>query len=45
MTDLFQTLIDTDHDVAAFPIHEYWMDVGRFDDLQQASDDFSRIFE
>lgn len=45
MTDLFQTLIDTDQNVAAFPIHEYWMDVGRLDDLQKATDDFSRIFE
>ncbi len=45
MTDLFQILIDRDETVAAFPVHEYWTDVGRHDDLQQASEDYARIFK
>ncbi len=44
MTDLFQTLIDTDQKVAAFPIHEYWMDVGRKTDLEKATDEFKGVF-
>ena len=28
MPDLFQSLITRDMNIAAFPIHEYWMDVG-----------------
>jgi dTDP-glucose pyrophosphorylase/predicted transcriptional regulator len=28
----------------AFPLREYWIDVGRLDDLQRASDEFQRIF-
>ena len=45
MTDLFQILIDRDETVAAFPVHEYWTDVGRHDDLQKASEDYARVFE
>ena len=44
MTDLFQTLIDTDQNVAAFPIHEYWMDIGHKIDLEKAKDEFKGIF-
>lgn len=44
MTNLFQKLIDTDQNVAAFPVHEYWMDVGRKHDLEQASEDYTETF-
>lgn len=27
-----------------FPLREYWIDIGRLDDLQRASDEFQRIF-
>lgn len=27
-----------------FPIHEYWMDVGRRDDFNQAQNDFKKVF-
>lgn len=30
--------------VASFPIHEYWLDIGRIDDLQRARDDFDEVF-
>lgn len=29
----------------AFPIHEYWLDIGRFDDLERAQDDFKKMFD
>ncbi len=44
MTDLFQTLIDAGQNITAFPIHEYWMDVGRKNDLEQATEDYDAIF-
>jgi NDP-sugar pyrophosphorylase family protein len=31
--------------VAAFPVTEYWMDIGRIEDLERATKDFSDIFE
>lgn len=40
MTDLFSSVVDEKHLAAAFPIHEYWLDVGRLDDLEQANLDF-----
>lgn len=40
MTDLFARAVEDAHDTAAFPIHEYWLDVGRIDDLDRANIDF-----
>ena len=36
MTDLIQRLLDENRPVAAFPIHEYWIDIGRHEDYIQA---------
>ena len=36
MTDLFRVLMMADAHVAAFPIHEYWLDIGRPEDLARA---------
>ncbi|MBO6948122.1 MAG: nucleotidyltransferase family protein [Rhodospirillales bacterium] len=40
MTELFDTLIANGKKVTAFPIHEYWLDIGRADDLKRANLDF-----
>lgn len=40
MTDLFQRAVENGQNTAAFPIHEYWLDVGRLDDLERANLDF-----
>jgi dTDP-glucose pyrophosphorylase len=45
MTELFSSLIASRQTTAAFPIWEYWIDVGRIDDYQQANFDYSRVFE
>lgn len=45
MTELFEQLIQQDKEVAVFPVHEYWMDIGRFEDLEQARAEFSTMFE
>jgi dTDP-glucose pyrophosphorylase len=40
MPDLFQTIIEQGHKPAAFPIREYWLDIGRLDDLNRANSEF-----
>jgi dTDP-glucose pyrophosphorylase/CBS domain-containing protein len=42
MTDLIQTLLDSQKVVVSFPIMEYWLDVGRHEDYQQAQEDVLR---
>jgi len=39
MTDLIKKMIDEGRSVVSFPIIEYWQDVGRLDDYQQAQED------
>jgi dTDP-glucose pyrophosphorylase/CBS domain-containing protein len=39
MTDLIQTVIEAGLVVVSFPVHEYWMDVGRTDDYMRAQAD------
>jgi dTDP-glucose pyrophosphorylase len=43
MTTLLQQAIHDGEKVVAFPISEYWMDIGQMDDLRQANLDFDRI--
>ncbi|MBI4184347.1 MAG: nucleotidyltransferase family protein [Proteobacteria bacterium] len=45
MTDVFARLIAGGRRTAAFPIREYWLDVGRPDDLKQASSDLDLFAE
>ena len=45
MPHLFEALIRKKMEVAAFPVREYWMDIGRIDDLERAQDDFSSVFK
>ncbi len=40
MTQVFEAAIAKGEETAAFPIHEYWLDIGRMDDLAQAKSDF-----
>jgi NDP-sugar pyrophosphorylase family protein len=44
MTQLFAALIREGKKTAAFPIHEYWLDIGCPDDFQQANGDFRKVF-
>ena len=45
MQTLFQRLIGHGMTTAAFPIREYWLDIGRFDDLERANTDFASLFQ
>ena len=44
MTDLFQALIDDGKGTTVFPIREYWLDIGRVNDLERAQGDFPSVF-
>ncbi|MCJ2164154.1 MULTISPECIES: nucleotidyltransferase family protein [unclassified Pseudodesulfovibrio] len=44
MPTLFSQLMDRDETTAAFPIHEYWMDIGRKQDFDQANCDYDMHF-
>jgi dTDP-glucose pyrophosphorylase len=44
MPDLFNGLIDDHRKVSAFPIREYWIDVGRHEDYRRANDDYAGEF-
>ena len=44
MTALYQDLITLDKPTIAFPLREYWLDVGRVADLEQAQRDFPKMF-
>jgi len=41
MPELMLTLMRAGHDVACYQTHCYWQDIGRFDDYQRASEDFT----
>ena len=43
--DNWVVLMAGGQDTAAFPIREYWIDIGRLDELEQAHRDFSAQFE
>ena len=45
MTDLFARAIEEGYEIMAFLIHEYWLDVGRIDDLDRANHDYQNGFD
>ncbi|MDD3893895.1 MAG: nucleotidyltransferase family protein [Syntrophomonadaceae bacterium] len=44
MTDLFRSLVKKKKEITVFPIREYWIDIGRFDDYQKANNEFTEVF-
>lgn len=45
MPDLFHELLNAKEPAATvFPIREYWLDIGRFDDLERAQADYDQFF-
>jgi dTDP-glucose pyrophosphorylase/predicted transcriptional regulator len=45
MTTLFERMLTEGNTIAAYPIHEYWQDVGQRSDYEQANRDFGSVFE
>jgi len=44
MPTLFEKLIKDNKNVLSFPIHEYWLDIGRMEELQKAQTEYFGIF-
>ena len=44
MPQLLKLLIKKGHKVISFPIHEYWLDIGKIDDYKKAQADFNSLF-
>lgn len=44
MPSLFDRLLQQEHETTAFPIREYWLDIGRTDDFEKANGDYSEVF-
>lgn len=45
MPDLFSAINKTGGEASVFPIHEYWMDIGRLEDLEKARNEYETIFK
>lgn len=45
MPDLFKKLIDKQNNVSAFPVREYWLDIGRITDFERADGEYSSYFD
>lgn len=44
MTTLLQDLVAGGREVAACPLREYWLDIGRLEDLERAQEEFKQVF-
>ena len=44
MPTLFNTLMQHNHAVGSFPLRDYWIDIGRMEDLERASAEFTEMF-
>lgn len=44
MPDFFTSLMKKSKQTKAYPIHEYWLDIGRFEDLDRANEEYRRLF-
>lgn len=45
MPTLFEQLIARELKTSAFPIHEYWLDIGQIDDFNKANNEFKEPFK
>ncbi|MHC0055501.1 nucleotidyltransferase family protein [Actibacterium sp. D379-3] len=44
MPDLIDRIKDAGHKVSVFPVREYWMDIGRIEDLDRARAEYETVF-
>lgn len=45
MPTLFEQLIENKENVLSFPIHEYWLDIGRVNDYERANNEYDKAFD
>lgn len=43
MTDLIQSLLEKGLNVVSFPIHEYWLDIGKHSEYRQAQEEIKEL--
>lgn len=44
MPTLFETLINNQMKTISFPVHEYWIDIGRIEEFEKANNEYKNIF-
>lgn len=44
MPTLFEKLIAQNQNTVSFPIHEYWLDIGRMNEYEQANREYNEVF-
>ncbi len=44
MPDLFSRIVEDGRPASVFPLREYWLDIGRFDDLERARNEYEGRF-
>jgi len=44
MPELYKKMMDEKEKVSAFPLREYWLDIGRMDDYEKANNDYKETF-
>lgn len=44
MPTLFEKIIAKEQTAVSFPIHEYWLDIGRMNEYEQANREYSEVF-
>ena len=44
MPTLFEKLIEENEKSISFPIHEYWLDIGRIEEFEKANNEFYEVF-
>lgn len=45
MPDLLRLLLNSQREIAVFPIREYWIDIGRLEEYEKANNEFAGVFE
>lgn len=45
MPTLFEKLVAMNSETAVFPIHEYWLDIGKMDDFEKANGEYKDVFQ
>jgi len=41
---LFEKMIENEDNTVSFPIHEYWLDIGRLDEYEKANNEYHKVF-
>ena len=45
MPTLFKKMIEEKEKSISFPIHEYWLDIGRIEEFEKANNEFHKVFD